>query len=61
MGPSSAGYGDPLTREPALVLSDWLDDIIDADEAVDRYGVVIDTRSGAVDEEATAARRKGHR
>jgi len=61
MGPSSAGYGDPLAREPARVLADWLDDIIDADEAADRYGVVIDTRSGSIDEAATAARRGGHR
>jgi N-methylhydantoinase B len=61
MGPSSAGYGDPLTREPVRVLADWLDDIVDADEALDRYGVVIDTRAGTVDEVATAARRRGHR
>jgi len=61
MGPSSAGYGDPLAREPARVLDDWLDDIIDADEAAERYGVVIDTRVCKVDEAATAARRRGAR
>jgi N-methylhydantoinase B/oxoprolinase/acetone carboxylase alpha subunit len=59
MGPSSAGYGDPFAREPARVLADWLDDIIDAVEAADRYGVVIDTHAGAVDEAATTARRRG--
>jgi N-methylhydantoinase B/oxoprolinase/acetone carboxylase alpha subunit len=59
MGPSSAGYGDPRERDPARVLADWLDDIIDADEAASQYGVVIDTRSGTVDEAATAALRKG--
>jgi len=61
MGPSSAGYGDPFAREPARVFADWLDDIIDANEAADRYGVVIDTRAGKVDEAATAERRRGHR
>jgi N-methylhydantoinase B/oxoprolinase/acetone carboxylase alpha subunit len=61
MGPSSAGYGDPFAREPARVLADWLDDIIDADEAADRYGVVIDTGAGIVDAAATAARRGGDR
>jgi N-methylhydantoinase B/oxoprolinase/acetone carboxylase alpha subunit len=61
MGPSSAGYGDPFAREPERVLADWLDDIVDADEAADRYGVVIDTRAGVVDAAATAARRRGHR
>jgi N-methylhydantoinase B/oxoprolinase/acetone carboxylase alpha subunit len=59
MGPTSAGYGDPFERDPARVLADWLDDIIEADEAAEQYGVVIDTKAGAVDEQATAKRRRG--
>ena len=57
MGPSSAGYGDPRERDPARVLADWLDDIIDANEAAEKYGVVIDTRAGTVDEASN--RRSG--
>jgi N-methylhydantoinase B/oxoprolinase/acetone carboxylase alpha subunit len=59
MGPTSAGYGDPFTRDPARVLADWLDDIIEADEAVEQYGVVIDAKAGTVDEQATAKLRRG--
>ena len=58
MGPTSAGYGDPFTRDPARVLADWLDDIVAADEAAEQYGVVIDTKAGTVDEQATAKRRR---
>jgi N-methylhydantoinase B/oxoprolinase/acetone carboxylase alpha subunit len=59
MGPSSAGYGDPLARDPARVLADWLDEIVTADEAARDYGVVIDTAARAVDAAATAALRQG--
>jgi N-methylhydantoinase B/oxoprolinase/acetone carboxylase alpha subunit len=59
MGPTSAGYGDPFERDPARVLADWFDDIIEADEATEQYGVVIDTEAGTVDEQATAKRRRG--
>lgn len=61
MGPTSAGYGDPFERDPARVLADWLDDIVEADEAAEQYGVVIDTRAGVVDEKATAERRRGRK
>ncbi len=57
MGPSSAGYGDPRQREPKRVLDDWLDEIIDAEEAAETYGVVIDVQEARVDEEQTSALR----
>ena len=57
MGPSSAGYGDPRQREPKRVLDDWLDEIIDAEEAAESYGVVIDVQEARVDEEQTSALR----
>jgi N-methylhydantoinase B len=52
---SGGGWGDPLERDAALVLDDFLDEKIDAQHARDAYGVVID--AGRVDEAATAALR----
>jgi len=46
--PSGAGYGDPLDREPALVLADVLDDL---------YSVLFLPARAGVDEAATTARR----
>ena len=57
MGPSSAGYGNPMQRAPHLVLEDWLDEIIDTGEAAEIYGVAIDAEKGAVDEKETAKLR----
>jgi N-methylhydantoinase B len=51
------GWGDPLARDPEAVLDDWLDEIVSTDGARRDYGVVIDTRSRAVDERATARER----
>jgi len=45
------GYGDPLARDPALVLADVLDDKVSSDAAREQYGVVI--KRGAIDEAAT--------
>jgi len=55
-GPASAGYGDPLERDPDRVLADVLDGIIDIKSARADYGVVID--DGAVDADGTATLRK---
>jgi N-methylhydantoinase B len=53
------GYGDPLTREPARVLSDLSLGYITSQKAQDVYGVVIS--NGAVHTEATAAKREALR
>jgi N-methylhydantoinase A/oxoprolinase/acetone carboxylase beta subunit/N-methylhydantoinase B/oxoprolinase/acetone carboxylase alpha subunit len=50
------GYGDPLERDPALVLRDVLQNLCSAGVASGIYGVVI--AAGAVDEEATVAARE---
>jgi N-methylhydantoinase B len=50
------GYGDPLDRDPALVLTDVLRGLVTAGPARDIYGVVLDGE--AVDEGATTARRR---
>lgn len=49
------GYGDPILRKPTAVATDVLRGLVTPEAATRRYGVVIG--DGAVDEEATAARR----
>ena len=51
------GYGDPREREPERVAADVLDGYVTAERAAEVYGVVVDARTGAVDEPATARRR----
>jgi N-methylhydantoinase B/oxoprolinase/acetone carboxylase alpha subunit len=48
---SGGGYGNPLEREPELVLKDLLDELINERTVREEYGVVI--RNNAIDEEAT--------
>ena len=50
------GYGDPLTRDPALVARDVVDDLVTVERAREVYGVVL--CDGAVDAAATARRRE---
>jgi N-methylhydantoinase B len=52
------GYGNPREREPALVLDDVLDEFITLEDARSIYGVVIDSKTMAIDEAATAERRR---
>ena len=56
--PNSAGYGDPLERDPELVLSDVLDGYTTVELAARDYGVVIDGETLTVDREATTRLRK---
>jgi len=51
----AGGWGDPLDRDPQLVLRDVLRDLVSRDAALRDYGVVIDGDS--VDEAATVAER----
>ena len=53
---SSGGLGDPLDRDPSLVVNDVAVDRITRDDATAVYGVVIDD-DGHVDAAATEARR----
>jgi N-methylhydantoinase B len=52
----AGGWGDPLERDPALVLKDVRNDFVSERAARDDYGVVL--ASDAVDEAATAALRQ---
>ena len=56
--PSGGGYGHPLERDPALVLLDWRDELLSADDARAVYGVVIDEAAGQIDEGATSTARE---
>ncbi len=53
--PSGGGYGDPLDRDPELVLEDCRLELISTDVAREVYGVVVDAERRAVDPEATEA------
>jgi N-methylhydantoinase B len=55
---SGGGYGDPLQRDAAAVLSDVRGDLISLEQASEIYGVEIDPQRLAIDEAATAARRE---
>jgi N-methylhydantoinase B len=62
--PGGGGYGDPLERDPALVLEDVLEEKVTRAHAADAYGVVIaDGPEPSVDTFATvelrARRRRG--
>ena len=57
--PSSGGYGNPLDRDPTLVLRDVNDDLVAAETVEEIYGVII--RDGMIDEDATAALRATRR
>ena len=52
------GWGDPLEREPGLVLDDVKDGFVSLKGASDSYGVVIDPDSMEVDDAGTAGMRR---
>ncbi|MCK6453583.1 MAG: hydantoinase B/oxoprolinase family protein [Alphaproteobacteria bacterium] len=56
--PGGGGYGDPLEREPALVLADVGRGYYTVDHARAKFGVVLTGTPLGVDEAATAALRK---
>ena len=53
----AGGTGNPMERDPALVLEDVLDGFISKESALADYGVVINAEGNAVDLEATKAAR----
>ena len=50
---SGGGYGDPLQRDPARVLTDVLNGIVSVDTALEIYGVIIDIGRQQIDVAAT--------
>jgi N-methylhydantoinase B len=55
--PGGGGYGDPFERAPALVATDVGRGYYTVADAAERFGVVLEAESFAVDEAATAALR----
>ncbi len=55
--PGGGGWGDPLERDPAMVLKDVRNEFLSAAKAEADYGVVIDTNTWTIDQTATQARR----
>ncbi len=55
--PGAGGYGDPWTRDPALVAEDLHQEKMSFDHARETYGVVIDPGAFGVDIAATAKLR----
>src|SRR4051812_2230395 len=55
------GWGDPLTRDPALVLRDVLNEFVSPDAAREDYGVVLTGEPHQVEDAATAALREAMR
>lgn len=53
----AGGYGDPLSRDPALVERDVRHGLLTRDEARETYGVALDA-AGAVDEAGTSRLRE---
>ncbi len=51
--PGGGGWGDPLERDPALVLRDVRNEFLSAAKARSDYGVVIDTQGWTIDNAAT--------
>ena len=56
-----SGYGDPLDRDPKLVLQDLFDQAVSQTHVRKIYGVVLNTAGDQVDEAETAKLRKGLR
>jgi N-methylhydantoinase B len=55
------GYGDPLSRDPKLVLQDVVEEKVSPERARDAYGVVIDATALRIDAEATRRLRRERR
>jgi N-methylhydantoinase B len=57
LSPGGGGWGDPLDRDPAMVLRDVRDGVVSETAAAEVYGVVLSGDGSAVDDAATAALR----
>ena len=58
---AGGGYGNPLDRDPELVLGDVLDGYVTLHGARDDYGVVINSNSLTIDTKATRSLREQRR
>ena len=56
--PGGGGYHPPWQRDPAAVAEDVRQGYVSVQAAAERYGVVIDSATGAVDDAASGRRRR---
>jgi N-methylhydantoinase B len=56
--PGAGGWGNPLDRPPLVVANDVRNGKVSLAAAQEAYGVVLDSKTLAVDEAATAALRQ---
>ena len=56
--PGAGGWGNPLDRDPALVLDDFIQEKISAKRAREKYGVVVDETERTVNFEDTKILRE---
>jgi N-methylhydantoinase B len=56
--PGGGGFSSPILRDPERVLSDVIQSYVSIDSAKSEYGVIIDSKTMTIDNEATQARRK---
>jgi N-methylhydantoinase B len=54
---AGGGYGDPLDRDPELVLGDFVDGYVSLSGAREDYGVVINPETHTIDTNATTSLR----
>ena len=59
--PQGGGYGDPLDRDPQLVLKDVVNEMLSRDAARECYGVVFEEQSPTIDKAATKRLRATQR
>jgi len=55
---SGGGYGDPMERDPQMVLKDFIDGLVSKEAAHDIYGVVIGDSNQRLDWVATQELRR---
>ena len=56
--PGGGGYGDPLERDPKMVLRDVIDEYVSLRQAEKVYGVAIDRKTATVDVKRTGELRR---
>jgi N-methylhydantoinase B len=61
IGMGGGGYGDPIERDPGLVLRDVINGLVTSEWAKKTYGVVVRADPWRVDEPATVKQRKAIR
>lgn len=59
--PGGGGYGDPIRRDPNLVLRDALNGLVTREAAERDYGVIINAENMRIDLEATGSLRRKRR